>query len=455
MLQLPSSFIEQTKELLPSEWEAFEKALQSDSPVSIRLNNKLQTELPYDNIPWCSSGYYLPSRPIFTLDPLFHAGAYYVQEAGSMFLEQIIKQYIDTPVYALDLCAAPGGKATHISNLLPQGSFLIANELIRSRSNILAENMQKWGNPDVAVTNNNAADLGRLTATFDLIVADVPCSGEGMFRKDPDSINEWSPANVELCANRQRDIMRDIWPALKEGGILIYSTCTYNNDEDEANVNYIASELGAELLPVKTKPEWNITESNSFYRFFPHKTRSEGFFIAALRKTASESHSKSRKSTNKSKIKADHLKPLLLQTRNWKFGMHKNTIVAYDEQFEELITRINQYLSPLITGISLGEEKGKDFIPGQALALSKELNISNSSTKEISTEDALMYLKRETILLPDSPKGYILLTYSNLPLGWVKNLGSRANNLYPQEWRIRMNIHSIDNSKKIDFLSSL
>jgi 16S rRNA C967 or C1407 C5-methylase (RsmB/RsmF family)/NOL1/NOP2/fmu family ribosome biogenesis protein len=443
MLSLPLPFIEQTKTLLRSGWEVFEQALQQDAPVSIRLNNKIKPGLSYRRVPWCEAGYYLPERPLFTADPLFHAGGYYVQEAGSMFIEQIIKQHVTHPVNALDLCAAPGGKSTHLSNLLPEGSFLVANETIRQRSHILAENMQKWGNPDVAVTNNTAADFGKQKAIFDLIVADVPCSGEGMFRKDPASIEEWSPANVELCATRQQSIINDVWPALKEGGLLIYSTCTYNRSEDENNIEWIVTELGAEVLPVNINPEWQITESNGCYRFFPHKTESEGFFIAALRKTASpESVLKHNKNHNDSRSRQSLLKPdtfsNYLTGQEWFYRKDKTYIYAYHKQFDEIVSIINAHLNPLFTGITLGELKGTDFIPHTALALSKSLNTNHVSSAEVDWATAISYLKREAILLSDSPKGYILLTYNNLSLGWVKNVGSRANNLYPTEWRIRM-----------------
>ena len=455
---LPLPFINQIKELLPSEWPALEAAIQGESPIGIRMNNKATAHLPYDKVPWCASGYYLPVRPLFTADPLFHAGVYYVQEAASMFLEQVIGQHIHRPVNALDLCAAPGGKATHLSNLLPAGSFLIANETIRTRAAILAENMLKWGNADVAVTNNSAADFGKIPAIFDLITADVPCSGEGMFRKDPGAIDEWSPANVQLCAARQRSIIGDVWPALKEGGIMVYSTCTYNRMEDEENVAWIKAELGAQSIPVCIDATWGIIEHEYCYRFYPHKTRSEGFFIAVLRKTAPSSLQKSSKMRNDKQkqivIKPEPFLPLL-QKRNWQFQRNGNGIYAFDKRFEEIIALINRNLHPLFIGIPLGEEKGNDFIPHPALALSKHLDTNYFSTTEIAFEIAIAYLKREAILLNDKPKGYILLTYKNIPLGWVKNLGTRANNLYPAEWRIRMNIESVDSLKIFEIIKSL
>jgi 16S rRNA C967 or C1407 C5-methylase (RsmB/RsmF family)/NOL1/NOP2/fmu family ribosome biogenesis protein len=444
MLTFPLPFIEQTKELLGTEWEAFEQALQSDAPVSIRLNDKINPELSYEKVPWCSTGYYLPERPLFTADPFLHAGAYYVQEAGSMFLEQVIRQHVHNPVYALDLCAAPGGKSTHLSNLLPEGSFLISNETIRQRAYILAENMQKWGNPNVAVTNNTAADFGKLPSLFDVIVTDVPCSGEGMFRKDPASINEWSPANVELCATRQQSIISDVWPSLKEDGILVYSTCTYNRSEDENNIEWIADTLGAKILPVNVDETWGITKSESVYHFYPHKTQSEGFFIAVLQKTSSAATAFRKSKNNDSKNRQSLLKSdsfmSYLKGDNWIFRLGKNGIFAYQKQFEDIISAINNQLNPLFAGIQMGELKGADFIPHTALALSKVLNQNNLTVANVDWQTAISYLRREAIILPDSPKGYVVIAYNNTPLGWAKNLVNRANNLYPSEWRIRMNI---------------
>lgn len=286
-MALPIDFITRTRALLGNEFDSFEAALQADVPVSIRINEKKGTPAPSttgapcERVAWCETGYYLPERLSFTFDPLFHAGAYYVQEASSMFLEQAIRSHVKTPVRCLDLCAAPGGKSTHLAACLPEGSLLVSNEVIRSRSHILAENIAKWGNPNCIVTNNDPKEIGCLTHFFDVIIADVPCSGEGMFRKDTDSTGEWSVANVELCAGRGRRIIHDVWNALKPGGLLIYSTCTYNMEEDEENIHYITEELGAEALPIPVKDEWQITGPLKYdhpvYRFFPHKTKGRMF----------------------------------------------------------------------------------------------------------------------------------------------------------------------------------
>ena len=290
-MNLPQAFIERTRQLLgETQYPLFEEALQTEVPVSIRPNTaKYSMEVDGEPIPWTSSGWYLKNRPTFTFDPLFHAGCYYVQEASSMFVEKVLREYVKEPVVMLDLCAAPGGKSTLCRSVLPGGSLLVANEVMRNRSQILAENLIKWGHPEVVVTNNDPSDFTALTHLFDVILTDVPCSGEGMFRKDQVAVDEWSLENVDVCWKRQRRILSDIWPSLKPGGLLVYSTCTFNREEDEDNVAWIARELGAEILPVPTDESWSITGNLTgmdfpVYRFLPHRTRGEGFFLAVLRK---------------------------------------------------------------------------------------------------------------------------------------------------------------------------
>lgn len=430
----------------------------ADTPVSVRINRAKGTRTPKDAEPvgWCDTGFYLPNRPAFTFDPLFHAGAYYVQEASSMFLEQAIRTYVTTPVRCLDLCAAPGGKSTHLSSLLPAGSLLVSNEVIRNRSYILAENLAKWGSASTIVLNDDPAKIGEaLPEQFDLIVTDVPCSGEGMFRKDEASVGEWSVENVQLCAARQRRILHDIWPALRPGGLLIYSTCTYNTEEDEENVRHIVEELGAEALPVATDETWHVTGplryGNPVYRFFPHKTKGEGFFLAILRKEGDEEYeAESERSTKspKNKGKKDKKATLPIPQEAWDYFREKENItLEWDgpqlrmipTAHKPIFDRIrDKRLRILSAGVVVGESKGKDLIPSQALALSLELNPSTFPDAELTWEEAIRYLRKEAITLPEGlPKGYLLMRYQGVPLGFVKHLGNRSNNLYPQEWRIR------------------
>lgn len=450
MTDLPVDFIARTKPLLKTDWDKFVTALTTDAPTSIRLNKVKSNDYKPDaeSVLWCDAGYYLDKRPQFTFDPLFHAGRYYVQEASSMFIGQALSQYISGDVKVLDLCAAPGGKSTLIADIISENSLLISNEVIRSRAHILAENITKWGKPNAIVTNNDPAQIGKLGSFFDIILVDAPCSGEGMFRKDEGAIAEWSVDNVKLCKERQQRILADIWPALKPGGLLLYSTCTYNLEENEQNVQWIRDELQAEVLPVATKDEWNISPSFAddihAYRFFPHKTKGEGFFFALLRKTGTEQEDstnfKKVKNNKEQKMKAKldaHYQDYIRDKDNYTFypkgeAWHVFPSVLYND-----LLLVQSKLSTVSEGICLGEFKGRDFIPSQSLAMSDNLNIKAFNSTVIDWNTAISYLRKEALTLVDQPKGYILLIYNNIPLGFVKNIGNRANNLYPQEWRIR------------------
>lgn len=522
MPNLPSEFIERTRQLMgEAECNALCRALQADEPVSIRTNTGKNAPAPPQAhpVPWTDNGFYLNRRPAFTFDPLFHAGFYYVQEAASMFIAQAVRRYVNRPVVMLDLCAAPGGKSTLVRNCLPQGSLLVANEVMRARSQVLAENLIKWGNPEVIVTNNDPADFSRLEERFDVILTDVPCSGEGMFRKDDRAISEWSSEGVELCWKRQRRIVADIWPCLKQGGILIYSTCTFNREENEDNVAWIASTLGAEVLPVDTETEWGITgnltgEDFSVYRFLPHHTSGEGLFVAVLRKKPdSEAGNFCFIGENTRREEADGChagnggewfadgispsgdseeeKPASVYSRrtiaetiytdaerrgrkaegfrkggkgkamqkgskvsgvsfpketeawiqhagNFSFRMEDTLAIAIPADYAGFYDELKESLRILHAGITIAELKGKDWMPSHTLAMSTALCKDAFPQTDLTLAQALSYLRREAIILDSSvPKGYVLVTYRHVPLGFVKNLGNRANNLYPQEWRIR------------------
>ena len=442
-MNLPEDFIRETRLVMgENRFNRFLGAFDEEAPTSIRLNprllrseecgvwsentpaadqttpcpsysggeNTLQGNLiphssfliPRERVPWCSEGFYLSGRPQFTFDPLFHAGCYYVQEAASMFITHVIKWIMDNgqwtmeapannyplsiinyPLQVLDLCAAPGGKSTAMRTVLPKGSILMSNEPIPTRAQILLENITKWGWPDCIVTNNYPRDFRKAKVQFDLILCDVPCSGEGMFRKDPATISEWSLQNVEKCWRLQREIVAEAWECLNPGGLLIYSTCTYNIKENEENVRWILETYDAEALAIPTDPSWNITGSllpgfdAPVYRFIPDITRSEGLFLCALRKRG-----------------------------KWK------------------------------------EERGKRI----ALPQESGLNVISSPPKlggetprvDLPYEEALRYLRGEALVLPaDTPRGIVTVTYKGIPLGPVKNIGNRANNLYPKPWRIK------------------
>ena len=386
-------------------------AFDEEAPVSIRLNphktSPSQGRIEEGAVPWCSQGYYLPSRPNFTFDPLLHAGCYYVQEAASMFLHHILTE---TPLpwggdggrlslpwgenggrLFLDLCAAPGGKSTLLRSLLPEDGILISNEPVRQRANILLENVIKWGYPNHLVTNNYPRDFRRSKLRFDLILCDVPCSGEGMFRKDSQTIGEWSPQHVERCWQLQRDIVTDAWACLRNGGLLIYSTCTFNTKENEENIRWMLETFDAEVVPVDVRPEWNIQGSllpgfhEPVYRFIPGVTRSEGLFVCVLRK-----------------------------------GGHAS---ASSRQQADRLLAGNHELAAKRLGLSL---------------LQPPAIHTDGPRVELTYQQAVSYLRRESLTLsPDAPRGLVEVCFLGHPLGTVKNLGSRANNLYPKEWRIK------------------
>lgn len=454
---LPADFIVSIQTLLGSEGDALFAALEEEAPVSIRLNpgktkrNPLRFSGSYERVPWAPKGYYLPERPPFTFDPLFHSGYYYVQEAASMFVETVVRQSVHplegTPLYALDLCAAPGGKSLGLLSALPADALLVSNEVIRSRANVLSETVIKFGVSNQMVTQNVPADFASLPRFFDLILADAPCSGEGMFRKDAVAIEEWSLRNVEMCAARQRQIVNDVWPALKPGGLLIYSTCTFNLHEDEENAFWMARELEADFVEVATDDAWNITPSLDgnvvAYRFFPHKTKGEGLFVTVLRKKGEGcSPPKIPRIGNTKKPS-----PFVKDTSRFRHWLHPaegfdyfekgQKILALPRALSEVMVVLSASLKTVSMGIELGEERGKDLFPSHSLAMSQALEFNAFCRYEVTYEQAVSYLKGESLLLFDAPKGYLLLTYKHEPIGFVKNIGNRANNLYPREWRIK------------------
>ena len=442
-MTLPPKFIEQTKVLLQDEYTAFENALLETPPTSIRVNNKMDYQPVGEPVSWCENAYYLPERPLFTSDPLFHAGVYYVQEASSMFLSQVVKQYLQESQTVLDLCAAPGGKSTLLLQFLPQDCLLVSNEMNRQRSHILAENTAKWGNPNVIVTNNNAADFSNTQSFFDAIVVDAPCSGEGMFRKDKQAMIEWSEQNVIICAERQRKILSDVWDALKLDGILVYSTCTYNRKENEENLKWLCDEYDAELLPIDLNGNSDIIMTDYGYRFFQHRIKGEGFFISVVQKKESIGSKKKIKHDFKKGIKFVNQKDIpfkLLETYAFKFVNDNNYIRAYLEHHFEQFMYLNSCLKCIDSGLLVAEVKGKDFIPSAQLALSKALDTESVEKIEIDYKTAISFLKRETIDASDLPIAFLLLQYKKQSLGWIKNIGNRSNNLYPASWKIRMNL---------------
>ena len=447
-MELDAEFVERTGNLFGKErFAGFAAALDSEPVVSIRYNvAKHEADEENESVLWATNGRYLQSRPVFTADPLFHAGCYYVQEASSMFIEQVVRQYVHTPVRALDLCAAPGGKTTHLLSLLPKGSLLVSNEPVPQRAQVLAENVIKWGNPSAVVTRNEPADFRSFGNFFDLIVVDAPCSGEGMFRKDQGAVEQWSVSNVEQCVKRQRRILSDIWSSLRPGGLLVYSTCTFNSEENEECVQWIAEELGATPLAVDTETSWGITGSlvgNDLpvYRFIPGYTAGEGFFLAVLRKDGDAPLAQPRQP----RLQSASAK-LKVMVENWLANPAAFDIVQFDDRLVALprehtaaMAALQQKLKVLHFGLPLADVKNNKLLPVHQLAMSNELNKEAFCMVELEREQALAYLHREALAFAQHPMGYLLLTYKGTPIGFAKNVGNRANNLYPAEWRIRKN----------------
>ena len=444
---IPVEFIESMHQQLGAEANQLVRALETEPVTSIRLNNKLDVltfDCDTDEVPWHLDGYYLSERPQFTLDPLFHAGCYYVQEASSMFLQQALEQYVDTSSIVLDLCAAPGGKSTLISEYLGADGLLISNEIDRKRVFILSENIQKWGNGNTVVTHNTPAEFGdKCKHLIDCMVVDAPCSGEGMFRKDEQARAEWSLRVVKQCAERQRAILMDVWEALKPGGILIYSTCTFNEEENEKNVEWAAETLGADILPLDYDPDWGITEGTMGYHFYPHKTKGEGFYLCVLRKRDDEPLDQTRIKAPKRENTMSHpeylpvMRSWLQHPDDWAVRYSDRFATAYPLKFKEIIDWLSTEFTCISTGFGLGEERGKGIAPQHSLSMLKDLRKEAFPCVPLTREQALSYLRTEALSLANVPLGLVLVTYEGVPLGFAKNVGNRLNNLYPNEWRIR------------------
>jgi 16S rRNA C967 or C1407 C5-methylase (RsmB/RsmF family)/NOL1/NOP2/fmu family ribosome biogenesis protein len=449
-IELPTAFSDRIKSKLGDSHKAFLQSLQSSSPVSIRWNKmkKPEEQTIADPVLWCPYGEYLSERPVFTIDPLFHSGIYYPQEASSMVLWSVLdKLHIEKEnLKILDLCAAPGGKSTLLSDYFDQDDIIVCNEVIKARSNILAENVMKWSRPNMIVTNNDPRDFSKAGLTFDLIVVDAPCSGEGMFRKDPAAINEWSEQNVQLCAARQNRIIQDILPCLNPGGYIIYSTCTYNDEENLDNISLWSGIEGIKSVKIDFPQEWGITETSDGksygYHFYPHLVRGEGFFVSVLR---SDGDLNDIPSAKNSAAKSQLTKNEAAKIFQWVIINAENTLIKSNDGTVELLSQpaandIEVYkkrLRVISSGINCGKLNRDVFIPSHGLALS---NFTHSQVPDcdLDLKSALLYLSKEHFDLPaDLAQGWIRLTYQSSGIGWIKNLGNRFNNYLPNELKIR------------------
>lgn len=448
-MSLPEAFIVEMETVLGKNGtECLCRALEEEAPVSVRCHPRKPAKRPEGRpVPWCAEGLYLDRRPSFTLDPFFQGGAYYVQEAGSMLLEQVFRQAVgEAPegLTVLDLCAAPGGKTTHLSALAGPGTLVVANEVIRSRTAVLKENVRKWGLGNVAVTRSDPAGFSRLPGFFDVVVADAPCSGEGMFRKTPAAREEWSLSHVALCAARQQRILADAWEALRPGGTLIYSTCTFNRAENEDQLRWLAREYGAAPVEVTADPAWGVevteTEGIRGFRCWPHRTRSEGFFIAAVRKPGEEAPRKGRGGRPVllpvSKAGREAVSPWLRQPDRMALFDREGTVYACEALFAARLEALAARLDTVHFGTEVGQFFHGRLKPAHGLALSCGLAPGAVPSVNLPLEEALDYLRKKEVPAARFREGFNLAAYEGLPLGFVKRIGVRCNNLYPKESRI-------------------
>ncbi|MCM1029499.1 MAG: hypothetical protein NC484_07830 [Alloprevotella sp.] len=449
MPPLPAGFIAMTREPGCDILRDLPAALDGEAPsVAIRLNpakHRPELQLPWATdglVPWEPMGHYLKERPSFTLDPLLHQGLYYVQDPSSMIIGHIIRQILPTiqtsggPLLYLDACAAPGGKTTAAIAALPEGSIVVANEFTPSRLGPLRENLARWGSPYAVATSVAVDRLAKAApATFDIVAVDAPCSGEGMMRKDADARRQWSPGLIASCATLQREILTAAWQALRPGGFLIYSTCTFNTAENEDNLLFIARELGGHPVEIETDPSWGIDSSikgpYSALRFIPGHIRGEGLFASLIKKPGDARRPPKMAKRIAPSAKGPDLSRLIDEPDRFSF------VTRQDGQTIDLLPPLPEGILPLVKPVvTLGIVKGRDLIPDSSLAWSMALDTETFPRHEVELCDALTFLRHQAMTLPDAPKGVILLSHAGLPLGFVKNLGNRANNLHRAAWRI-------------------
>ncbi len=423
--------------------------LSTQAEVAVRLN-AAKGALPPDGalpVEWCERGYYLAERPQFIFDPALHQGLYYVQDASSMAHCAAVAEArekigeLSRPLRYLDACAAPGGKTTGAIDMLPADTFVVANEFDPRRTSILVENLAKWGYEGIVVTREDCTKAAVIDEFFDIIAADVPCSGEGMMRKDPQAVAQWSEALVAECAMRSWLIVDNLWQSLRPGGCFIYSTCTFNLDENERIVRRMIDELGAEPLEIAALERHEIIgaigDNFPCYRFLPGRVRGEGQFIALLRKPGDGDVAKIKPAKNRSTTRADHLPADVrgLLEGNWEYMVDGEIIRALRPEHVDLADAVARKWYAVSRGMELGSVKGRDFIPAQPLAMARSLRDGALPTAEVDLSTAIEYLRRNAVTV-EAPRGIVLLTYGGKPLGFIKNLGNRANNLYPSPWRI-------------------
>lgn len=455
---LPKAFVQAMEALLgKDELVCFLEALEREPPITLRVNPFKPTKISegLNPVPWCGDACYLPQRPSFTLDPLFHAGAYYVQESSSTFIQHILESiFAPRKGCFLDLCAAPGGKSTLLSSYLGEEGLLVANEVIKNRAQVLRENVIKWGLGNVVVSQNDVSHFQELQGMFDVVLIDAPCSGEGMFRKDPAAISEWSPEHVNLCAARQKRILDQAGSLPKGGGYLIYATCTYNFSENEENIRFLAEEFAYEPVRIPITPSWGISESeintdkSMFYgyRFYPHNVAGEGLFVSVLKRPESsptlfpKKHKDFRhphvKRIGERQVPVEIAKQLRHPGSDMVYGLG-DSYFSFPRSFQAEFEALANSLNLRYFGVELGKTSKNQWLPSHEWALST-FPKEGVTCCDLDLNQALQFLRKENIAVEEAPVGWVLATYKNQPLGWFKNIGNRINNYYPKEWRIRM-----------------
>lgn len=447
-MNLPVDFLKEIESYRAPQLQGLAGALSADAEVSVRVNvgKNVAVRPGAERVPWCGSGFYLPGRVSFTFDPAMHQGLYYVQDASSMAIQSIVGQLVSGmgAVRYLDSCAAPGGKTTAAMDALPPGSLVVANEYDFKRAGVLAENVEKWGCGNVLVSRGDTVRFRKFPDFFDIIAADVPCSGEGMMRKDAEAVAQWSLSLVADCVVRQRKIVGNLWDALRPGGYMIYSTCTFNIHENEEVVDWITGHLGGETVKLDIGGFEGVADGvgtrHHCYRFIPGVIRGEGLFVSVIRKNDAEECRPVKKTKGQMPDRrVDAYRSVLSSwlDGDFCFQSYGDDVYAIAEDVCGDMAVLDKGLDVMHRGIHVATIKGRDLVPAQGLAMSQALRRGCFTEVEMDYSRSVAYLRRETLTLPEGvSRGYVLITYKGRPLGFVKNLGTRANNMYPQPWRI-------------------
>lgn len=451
-IPLPEAFKQNMRRQLGADdAEALFQALDGEPAVSIRLNPaKPTTTFDGEAVGWSAWGRYLAERPQFTLSPAMHGGGYYVQEASSQFIAHLLANQTLEGCRILDMCAAPGGKSTIYSTLVGRSGLVVANDISHNRALALADNVQRWGMGNVVVTCNEPRHIGAFGGWFDVVAVDAPCSGEGMFRKMEEARSEWSASAPDMCAQRQREILAEAWRALRGGGLLIYSTCTFNDVEDEGVVEWLMAEYGSELersQDVDIEDKWGIVRSDigafQCFHFYPHRARGEGFFVAIARKSASTRREtpKARRKLFGSVARQDvaELSRWVAEPESISFRQLKDMVYGYHSAVVDDVVALAENLSVVYSGVAMGQIfKGK-LRPEHPLALYVGRSRDVVAEVEVDEPTALCYLRRGDVAASLFEEGINVVMHGGIAIGFVKRIGARCNNMYPKDLRILKN----------------